>query len=34
MRWRPLWRVRPDSLEERLPDDALVGEVVVQFANL
>lgn len=34
MRRRPLGSIGPDSFEEILPDDALVGEVVVQFANL
>lgn len=34
MGWWPLWSIRPNSLEKILPDDALMGEVVVQFANL
>lgn len=34
MRRRPLGSIGPDPFEEILPYDALVGEVVVQFANL
>lgn len=34
MRRRTLGRVGPDSLEKVLPDDALVGKIVTQFADL
>lgn len=34
VRRRPLGSVGPDAPEEILPDDALMSEVVVQFADL
>ena len=34
IRWRPLGSIGPDAPEEILPEDALVSEVVVQFADL